>query len=417
LAAEEAARKQAEEEAAALAAAEEAKRRAVEEEAARLAAEEANRLAAREAAARTAAPPIPEVSGDVDHVEPPREVSTGSRLRPLWGRIVNWLREAPAIPAASAPAVEPIPSTSPESGASNFDLARLYLEALSSTATPDELGQFFAPEVTHEEFPHRFLDTAVTRGLEGILEMRAGALARFRSQRFELAGATGGGSQVAMEVRWKGSVKSAGEGFAEGQELDARIAIFLKFANGKIVRQRTYACFEPWSTKAERVLTLDERVALAGQSTKAPALMAAPGRVEPLGSNFEIARSYLAALDARADAETIARFYAPDAVQDEFPNRFLPGGAHRDLLAIKLARTRGLALMASEGYELIGATGGGAQVALEVSWSGVVGEGMGLFTAGQRLEARLGIFLKFRDGLIVVQRNYECVPLASTARV
>jgi ketosteroid isomerase-like protein len=165
------------------------------------------------------------------------------------------------------------------------------------------------------------------------------------------------------------------------------------------------------------VLTLDERVALAGQSTKAPALMAAPGRVEPLGSNFEIARSYLAALDARADAETIARFYAPDAVQDEFPNRFLPGGAHRDLLAIKLARTRGLALMASEGYELIGATGGGAQVALEVSWSGVVGEGMGLFTAGQRLEARLGIFLKFRDGLIVVQRNYECVPLASTARV
>ena len=353
-------------------------------------------------------------------MEPPREGATGSRLRPLWGRIVNWLREPPAATMpSSAPAEEPVPPPPPSIGASNsnFDIARLYLEALSSRATPAEIGQFFAPEAMHEEFPHRFLETTATRGLASILDARAAALVRFSPQRYELAGATGGGSQVAMEVRWKGRVATTGEGYIEGQELDARIALFLKFTDGKIVRQRAYTCFEPWSTKAERVLTLDERVALAGQSTGAPALMSAPSRVEPQESNFEIARSYLAALDARADAETIARFYAPDAVQDEFPNRFLPGGAHRDLLAIKLARTRGLALMASEGYELIGATGGGAQVALEVSWSGVVGEGMGLFTAGQRLEARLGIFLKFRDGLIVVQRNYECVPLASTARV
>ena len=418
-AAEDEARRQAEAEEAARQAAEGARKRAEEETAARVAAEEAarraeeeaERRAEREAAARAVAhEATPDVSGDVDHVAAEQR-ATGSRPRPLWGRIVNWLREAPAAPTLSASAEEPADRPAPGPGLSNFDIARLYLEALSSRETSEEIGQFFSSEATQEEFPHRFLAATVRRGFAGILEARSNALARFGSQRYELAGATGGGSQVAMEVRWKGSVATTGGGFAGGDELDARLAIFLKFADGKIVRERTYACFEPWSTRAERLVTLDERVAQAGQATQAPARGAADVPMEPVGSNFEIARSYLDALAARADAEAIARFHAADAVQDEFPNRFLEGGAHRDLQAIKLARSRGLALMASESYELLGATGGGSQVALEVAWGGVVGEGLGLFTVGQRLEARVGIFLKFRDGLIVAQRNYTCAPL------
>lgn len=411
-AAEEEARRQAEAEEAARQAAQEARKRVEDETAARVAAEEAERRAEREAAARVVAhEATPDVSGDVDHVAAEAR-ATGSRPRPVWGRIVNWLREAPAAPAPAVPAEESADRPTP--GFSNFDIARLYLEALSSRATPEEIGQFFSPEATQEEFPHRFLAATVRRGFAGILEARSSALARFESQRYELKGATGGGSQVAMEVRWNGSVAATGGGIADGQELEARIAIFLKFADGKIVRERTYACFEPWSTKAERSATLDERVALAGQATPAPARGPGHGPMEPGGSNFDIARSYLDALAARGDAEAIARFHAPDAVQDEFPNRFLPGGAHRDLQAIKLARSRGLALMASESYELLGATGGGSQVAVEVEWSGVVGEGLGLFTVGQRLDARLGIFLKFRDGLIVAQRIYTCAPVTAS---
>ena len=403
------AKARAEEEGAHRAAEEAARKRAEEEAAARAAAEEANCQAAREAAA-LARDALSDVSGDLDHAEREGDVSTGPRLRPFWGRIMDWLREAPAAATPQALANEPADEPATLSKPTHFDIARLYLEALSSRATAEGIGQLFAPEAIHEEFPHRFLDAVVTRGLDGILEARTEALARFSSERYELTGATGGGSQVAMEVRWKGSVAATGEGYTAGQELDARIAFFLKFAGGKIVRQRTYACFEPWSTRAERMLTLDERVVQAGQSTKAP--IHAPGQVPtaPLGSNFEIARNFLEALGARADAGTIARFFSVDAVQDECPNRLRPGGAHRDLQAIGLERSRGLNLVASETYELLGATGGGSQVALEVAWSGVVGDGMGLFVEGQKLEARLGIFLKFRDGLIVTQRNYICVP-------
>ncbi len=409
-AAQEEARKRAEEEDAARAAAEEADRRAEAKAAARVAAEEAERRAAREAPASTLADDVtPDVTNKSDHAAPAIEASVGSQLRLLWRRIVNWLREGPTTPAPSSPATERAEPETSNPPASNFDTARRYLDALSSRATPEEIGRYFAHEIVDEEFPHRFRPGALTRGFAGLLEARASALVRFSPQRYELAGATGGGSQVAMEVRWKGTVAATGEGFAEGQDLDARIAFFLKFADGKIVRQRAYVCFEPWSTKAERRVILDERVAQAGQSTEAPLHRSAEAPLEPKGSNFEIARSFLEALGARADDETIARFYAADAVQDEFPNRLRQGGAHRDLQGIKRARSRSLALMAFENYELKGATGGGSQVALEVAWSGVVGEGMGLFTAGQKLETRLGIFLKFRDGLIVVQRNYDCV--------
>ena len=417
LAAEVEAKRRAEEKAAGRAAAEETERRAAEEEAVRLAAEveakrraeeEAAALAAQESVARTAVAVALPSPRQVDQVGAAASPSKESWWRTAWRRISQWLIEAPASSAPKAPVTEfsdVPPSSAP---GSNFETARRYLEALSSAATPDEISQFLAPGVSQEEFPHRFLDGSATRDFAGILETRARALARFATQRYELTGATGGGSQVAMELRWKGSVATMGEIATEGQDLDARLAIFLKLAEGRIVRERIYACFEPWSTKAERRMMLDERVAHAGQSTMASAPAAVSALPPPMGSNFDIARTYLEELGARAGADTIARFFAPDAVQEEFPNRLLPGGAHRDLLAIKLARARGLALMSSEKYELLGATGGGSVVALEVAWSGVVGEGLGLFKVGQRLESRLAIFLKFRDGLIVAQRNYDC---------
>jgi len=415
-AAEAEARRRAEEEAARVDAEAEAKRRA-EEEAARLAAEaqaarrkreedeatpvaaeaearrraaeaEARKRAEREIAARLAFEPKAPRASEAAAPPPPQK---------WWRGIMNWFSEPVPQPADQEVATP---------GPSNFDIARLYLDALSSPATAEEIGQYFAPEATEDESPHRFLEAAVTRGFAGIVDARARALARFERQSYELRGATGGGSQVAMEVLWKGSVAATGDGFTQGQELEARIAIFLKFSGGKIVRQRTYACFEPWSTRAERKLALDERVAQAGQRPNASLARPDATPVRPSGSNFEIARSYLAALEGRADAEAIARFLAEDAVQDEFPNRLLPAGAHRDLLAIKLARTRELSLLASERYELLGATGGGSMVALEVGWSGVVGERSGRFNAGHKLESRVAIFLKFRDGLIVAQRNY-----------
>ncbi|MEO8500361.1 MAG: nuclear transport factor 2 family protein [Vicinamibacteria bacterium] len=421
-AAEEEARKKAEEEAAARAAAEEARRKAAEDAAARVAVEAVERRAeevaehrnleerarqiADEVTARAVADEVATEAKEAARAPEPSRDGMGDRLRGFLGRIGDWFREPVGSTTPPSPPPEAAATAPPAPPESDFEIARRYIDALSSSASPEELGLFFAADANQEEFPHRFLKVAATRGLPQILEARARALSTFQSQRYDLTGATGGGSQVAMEVRFRGQVGSTGDGFKEGDDLEARLAIFLKFEDRRIVRQRTYCCFEPWSTQAERRIILDERLALAGQfvSPSPIGLQAAA----PTGSNFDRAWSYLDALNARADTAAIASFFAPDAVQEELPNRFNPTGAWRHLEAIKLARVRALRAMSAEHYELMGATGGGSQVALEVLWTAVVGEGAGVLEAGQRLEARLAMFLTFRDGLIVRQRNYDC---------
>jgi ketosteroid isomerase-like protein len=124
--------------------------------------------------------------------------------------------------------------------------------------------------------------------------------------------------------------------------------------------------------------------------------------------NLAAARSYIAALSSGAGADEIERFYAPDVVQEEFPNRLLPNGATRDREALRQARIRGQALLSAESFELLGAVASGNQVAMELHWTGTVATSAGPFTAGQTLRARFALFLEFRDGRIVRQRNYDC---------
>jgi phytoene dehydrogenase-like protein len=48
---------------------------------------------------------------------------------------------------------------------------------------------------------------------------------------------------------------------------------------------------------------------------------------------LELTRRYFAALESGATGEALAAFYAPEAVQEEFPNRLLAHGARRDRFA------------------------------------------------------------------------------------
>lgn len=124
--------------------------------------------------------------------------------------------------------------------------------------------------------------------------------------------------------------------------------------------------------------------------------------------NLATTRRYLEALSRGDDADDISQFFAPDIVQEEFPNRLLPNGATRGLDAVKQARTQGKALLKGETYDLLNAVASGEQVAVEVHWSGTMGVDTGPFKAGQTLRARFAVFLEFRGGQIARQRNYDC---------
>jgi ketosteroid isomerase-like protein len=122
--------------------------------------------------------------------------------------------------------------------------------------------------------------------------------------------------------------------------------------------------------------------------------------------NLDVVRRYFDAL-SRGD-DVAATYYAPDVVQDEFSNRFMPNGARRDLAAIRDAAERGKQTMASQTFEVLNAFASGNQVVAEARWSGTVRDDVGPLKAGTVMRARFAIFFELRDGLIVAQRNYDC---------
>ena len=143
----------------------------------------------------------------------------------------------------------------------------------------------------------------------------------------------------------------------------------------------------------------------------------APNDHEREAANLETARRYLAAIEASSGGsgdsggsgtESAESFFAPDVVQEEFPNRLVPAGARRDLTALREAAARGRGVMQRPRYEVGGAYAVGDTVILEVLWVGALAVPIGQLQPGQEMRAYFAMFLEFRDGRIRRQRNYDC---------
>jgi ketosteroid isomerase-like protein len=126
---------------------------------------------------------------------------------------------------------------------------------------------------------------------------------------------------------------------------------------------------------------------------------------ERAAKNLEIVRRYLAAIEAGTGADA---FMAPDVQQDEFPNRFVPAGARRDLTALREAAERGRKVLRGQRYEVRKAYAVGDTVILEVLWAGTLAVPVGELPAGGEMRAHFAVFIELRDGLIHRQRNYDC---------
>jgi len=125
-------------------------------------------------------------------------------------------------------------------------------------------------------------------------------------------------------------------------------------------------------------------------------------------SRTDIAKTYLAALEAGATGDALAAFFTDDVVQEEFPNRLVPAGARRDLAALLDGAVRGQKVMRAQRFELLAAVENGDTLALEVQWTGTVAVALGSLPAGGQMRARFAVFLEFRGDKIARQRNYDC---------
>jgi ketosteroid isomerase-like protein len=119
-------------------------------------------------------------------------------------------------------------------------------------------------------------------------------------------------------------------------------------------------------------------------------------------SRADIVRAYLKAIETRGDTLS---FYADDIVQEEFPNRLLPGGARRELADLKAASERGQNVLRSESYEIVGLLESGDAVAAEIIWQGILAIRLQSLKPGDAMRARFAVFFEFVGDKIRRQRN------------
>jgi ketosteroid isomerase-like protein len=130
---------------------------------------------------------------------------------------------------------------------------------------------------------------------------------------------------------------------------------------------------------------------------------------EPTGNdNLEIARNYVQALEQGETGAALGRFFAPDVVLEEFPNRLTPLGKTRDLAAALEGAERGKKAMSRQKYKIKQEIAKDDRVALEVEWVGTLAVPFGSIPAGGQMKAFFAVFLEFREGKIMRQRNYDC---------
>jgi ketosteroid isomerase-like protein len=128
----------------------------------------------------------------------------------------------------------------------NLAIALRYLEAVEHGAQGGALAEFFTDDVVQEEFPNRLAPIGAHRDLKGILDSARKGKQTLRAQKFEVMNSIVDGDNVALEVSWGGLLAVPVDTLPADTEMRAHISIWLEFRDGKIARQHTYECFDPW---------------------------------------------------------------------------------------------------------------------------------------------------------------------------
>src|SRR5262249_35245702 len=127
-----------------------------------------------------------------------------------------------------------------------------------------------------------------------------------------------------------------------------------------------------------------------------------------MSSNLEIAKQYLKTLEDGSATSQLGDIFASDFVQIEFPNRLNPNGGKSDLQTMRTRFGQGKKVITQQSYAIQNIVESENTIALEVLWTATIAIPLGTLAAGSQMTAHFAVFLDFRDGKIIAQRNYDC---------
>jgi len=121
-----------------------------------------------------------------------------------------------------------------------------------------------------------------------------------------------------------------------------------------------------------------------------------------------IAKNYLKALKQGKTGKELAIFFHEDVEQVEMPNQLNPSGVISNLTTLLERAEQGKKLVKSQDYQIRNAFVHDNTVVMELEWSGIMNVHVGTLSAGQTMKAHFAMFIDFKDGKIIHQRNYNC---------
>ena len=144
------------------------------------------------------------------------------------------------------------------------------------------------------------------------------------------------------------------------------------------------------------------------RATFARSFVKPAGKMADPAQDLALARQYLQAIEKGGEFDDVAKYLAPEIVLEILPNRLQPQGSRNNLAGMRASSEGGKKIMARQKYEVKNQLASEDQVALEVQWSGTLAIPYETIPAGGEMRARFAMFLRFKDGKTVSQRNYDC---------
>ena len=121
-----------------------------------------------------------------------------------------------------------------------------------------------------------------------------------------------------------------------------------------------------------------------------------------------VARYFSVVADLGSTESELRELLHPDAVFIEHPNPVRPQGGQSDVDDCVRGFLAGKSLLSDQSIDIHHFVVEGQSVAVQSTWTGVIGQNSGPFAPGTTLTAHMGGFLTIRDGLIARHETYDC---------
>ena len=132
-------------------------------------------------------------------------------------------------------------------------LVRELFIALESGEHGPSLARFFTEDAEQVEYPSVMRPAGGTRGVQAMIDGSVVGAELLVEQSYEVREliVDADGARAAVRIAWRAKTAAGIAGLSAGSTLTAHIAQFYEFRDGRIRRQRSYDCYEPFAAPTD----------------------------------------------------------------------------------------------------------------------------------------------------------------------